>query len=120
MNQQEQKLIEAIKAKPGYQVFPGSMGGSVIVACTKPTGTSQQSVWLGRRSTIENLERIAAADKVIVHMGDTWRVIGIGAKRNGNTFCHLASTHRGNKQKNGWMPAQINDWVDNAVLQEAK
>lgn len=120
MNQQEQKLIDAIRAKPGYQVFPGSQGGCVMIAHTTANSVSQRSVWLGRSSTIENLERIAATDKVIVHMGDTWRVIGIGAKRDGNTFCHLASTHRGTKQKNGWIAHQINDWVDTAVLDAAK
>lgn len=61
MNQQEQKLIEAIKAKPGYQVFPGSNGGSVIIARTTKNSVGQQSVWLGRSSTIANLERILAA-----------------------------------------------------------
>jgi hypothetical protein len=61
MNQQEQKLIEAIKAKPGYQVFLGSTGGAVIVARTSKIGVHQQSVWLGRSSTIANLERILAA-----------------------------------------------------------
>lgn len=59
-------------------------------------------------------------NKVIVHMGDVWKVIGVGAQREGNTFCHLASAHRGTKQKNGWVPAQINDWVDTAVLEAAK
>lgn len=58
--------------------------------------------------------------KVIVHIGDVWKVIGVGAQRDGNTFCHLASTHRGRQQKNGWMPQQINDWVDTAVLEASK
>lgn len=40
-------------------------------------------------------------DKIIVHLGDVWKVIGVGAQRDGNTFCHLASTHRGRRQKNG-------------------
>lgn len=61
MNQQEQQLIEAIEAKPGHQVFPGSQGGSVVITITKANGVSQRSVWLGRRSTIENLQRILAA-----------------------------------------------------------
>jgi hypothetical protein len=58
--------------------------------------------------------------KIIVHIGDTWRVIGVGAQTEGNTFCHMASTHRGKKQKNGWVPVQINDWVDTEVLKAAK
>jgi hypothetical protein len=59
-------------------------------------------------------------DKIIVHMGDTWRIVGVGAERGGNIFCHMASTHLGRKQKNGWMPAQIGDWVDTEVLKAAK
>lgn len=59
-------------------------------------------------------------NKVIVHLGDVWKVIGVGAQRDGNTFCHLASTHRGRQQKNGWYPAQINDWVDTEVLKSSK
>lgn len=55
-------------------------------------------------------------DLAIVHLGEVWRVIGVGAQRDGNTFCHLANTTRGKQQKNGWMPAQICDWVDTAVL----
>lgn len=59
-------------------------------------------------------------DKTIVHMGEVWKVIGVGAQRDGNTFCHLANKHRGRQQKNGWVPAQINDWVDTEVLKAAK
>ena len=59
-------------------------------------------------------------DKVIVHMGDTWRVLSTGTQESGNTYCHLASTHRGRKQTNGWNPIQIADWVDTAVLDAAK
>lgn len=61
MNEQEQKLIEAIEAKPGHQVFPGSQGGCIRVAINKPNGISQQTVWLGRKTTLENLSRILAA-----------------------------------------------------------
>jgi hypothetical protein len=58
--------------------------------------------------------------KVIVHIGHVWKVVGVGAQRDGNTFCHLLSIHRGRQQKNGWRPAQINDWVDTAVLEASK
>lgn len=61
MTNQEQQLIEAIKAKPGYQVFLGSSGGSVIIARTSKVGVHQQSVWLGRSSTLDNLQRALAA-----------------------------------------------------------
>jgi hypothetical protein len=120
---QEQKLIEAIKQLPNHQVFDGRNGGSVIVAITKENGVKQISVWLGRSSSIERLEGIlkdSFLGKVIVHIGDVWKVIGVGAQRDGNTYCLMASTHRGRQQKNGWCPVQINDWVDTAVLKAAK
>jgi len=56
MTQEEQQLINAIKALPNHQVFNGRYGGSVIIAITKPNGVRQQSVWLGRDNTIENLQ----------------------------------------------------------------
>jgi hypothetical protein len=59
-------------------------------------------------------------DKTIVHMGEVWKVIGVGAQTEQNTFCHLLNLHRGRKQKNGFVGAQINDWVDTAVLNAAK
>ena len=59
-------------------------------------------------------------DKVIVHMGRAWRVIGVGAQRDGNTFCHLACTHEFRVQKNGKVPVQINDWIDTEVLRAAR
>lgn len=68
----------------------------------------------------KNVLRDQFMDKTVVHMGDAWRVIGVGAQRDGNTFCHLASTTRGRQQKNGWCPIQINDWVDTAVLRAAR
>ncbi|MBN3839342.1 hypothetical protein [Burkholderia sp. Ac-20349] len=52
----------------------------------------------------------------IQHDGDTYRIIGEGATRDGKTYCHLASTTRGRQQRNGWCPAQIGDWIDNAVI----
>ncbi len=55
-------------------------------------------------------------DTSIVVAGDVWRVVGVGAQRDGNTFCHLASTTRFRQQKNGKNPIQIGDWVDTAVL----
>lgn len=63
MTTQEQQLIEAIRALPSHQVFPGREGGSVTIAITKANGVSQRSVWLGRRSTIDNLQSILAAGK---------------------------------------------------------
>lgn len=119
MTQQEQQLIEAIKALPGHQVFPGNLGGSVVIAITRANGVRQQSVWLNRTSTIERLQSIIANSKVnstLVHMGRAWRVLSVGTQRDGNTFCHLISLH--DKIKGQFI--QINDWVDSAVLANAK
>ncbi len=58
MTNQEQQIIEAIKAQPNYQVFPGN--GCVVVAYTHSTATgvrvSQGSIWLGRSNTIDRLQ----------------------------------------------------------------
>ncbi len=59
-------------------------------------------------------------DHTLVHAGHAWRVIGVGAERNGNTFCHLANLYHFRQQKNGRVPVQICDWVDSAVLAAAK
>jgi len=119
MTNEEQTLIQAIKKLAGYQVFNGRNGGSVTVAITKSNGAKQISVWLGRPGSIERLEEVlknSFLDKQIVVAGDVWRVLGVGAQRKGNTFCHLASTTRFRQQKNGKNPIQIGDWVDTAVL----
>lgn len=59
MTQQEQQLIDAIKTKPGHQVFNGN--GCVVIARNHKNGVSQRSVWLGRAFTIEKLQGILAA-----------------------------------------------------------
>lgn len=61
MTNEEQNLIDAISKKPGHQVHPGRNGGSVQVVVTKPNGVRIQSVWLGRRLTIETLQAILAS-----------------------------------------------------------
>lgn len=122
MTNEEQTLIQAIKKLPGHQVFDGRNGGSVIVAITKPNSVKQVSVWLGRNSSIERLQEVlknSFLDKHIVVAGDVWRVLGVGAQRDGNTYCHLASTTRFRQQKNGKNPIQIGDWIDTAVLTAA-
>ena len=68
----------------------------------------------------KNVMRDQFMDKTIVHRGDAWRVVGVGAQRDGNTFCHLASTTRFRQQKNGKNPMQIGDWVDTEVLKAAR
>lgn len=57
-----QELIEAIKAKPGYQVFPGS-GNNIVVVYSCPSAVKQHSVWLGRRDTINSLQSILSSAK---------------------------------------------------------
>ena len=61
MTQQEQQLIQAIKAKPGYQVFVYVDRRVATVARTQPNRVSQQSVWLGRPITISRLQQILEA-----------------------------------------------------------
>ncbi len=52
----------------------------------------------------------------LVHEGKTWLVVGKGARRDGKTFCHLASTTEFRKHRNGQIPLQIGDWIDDALL----
>lgn len=61
MTSQEQQLIDAIKALPGHQVF--KRDGAVVIAYNIGTRLSQRSVWLGRSSTLDNLQSILAAAK---------------------------------------------------------
>lgn len=56
---------------------------------------------------------------VIEHQGDTWKIIGEGALRDGKVFCHLASTTRERQQANGKVPVQISDWIDQDVILSA-
>lgn len=56
----------------------------------------------------------------INHDGDTWRVVGIGTRRDGKVYCHLASTTRSRKQRNGNNPIQIADWIDEAVIEAGR
>lgn len=55
----------------------------------------------------------------IKHDGDTWKIIGEGALRDGKVFCHLSSTTRGRQQRNGWVPLQICDWIAQEVILSA-
>ena len=54
---------------------------------------------------------------MIQHDDETWRVLSIGVERDSRTFAHLASLTRGRHQRNGFVPAQIADYIDNALLQ---
>lgn len=51
-------------------------------------------------------------DRTITIDGDTWRVLSVGAFLNGKVLCHLASVTRNTKQRNGFMPIQMTDWID--------
>jgi hypothetical protein len=53
---------------------------------------------------------------IIEHEGDTWKIIGEGALRDGKVYCHLASTTRERQQRNGRVPVQIAAWIDQQVI----
>jgi len=58
-----------------------------------------------------NMPRTLKYEMKVRQYGDTWRVCGIGVSKDGNTRCHLASTTRFRKQRNGDCPIQIQTWV---------
>ena len=58
-------------------------------------------------------------DLIIPHDGDTWRILGQGATRDGKTYCHLASTTQFRQQRNGPYPVQVCVWIDPAVILSA-
>lgn len=53
----------------------------------------------------------------IQHDGDTWRILAIGARRDGKAYCHLSSTTRSRQQRNGSNPIQMCDWIDEVVIE---
>ena len=57
-------------------------------------------------------------DTTIKHMNDTWKILSVGARRDGNVYLHLASTTSFRKQRNGEYPVQICDWLPESVLNE--
>ncbi|GIC77702.1 hypothetical protein [Moritella sp. F3] len=48
--------------------------------------------------------------------GDTWCIHGIGISKENKTWCHLVSTTRFRKQRNGDCPIQIQTWVKGLPL----
>jgi len=54
--------------------------------------------------------------KVVSIDGDTWKILGVGVRKDDKVFCHLASMTRGRQQRNGWYPLQQCDFVDENVL----
>ena len=57
---------------------------------------------------------------VINHDGDTWKVLSVGAHRDGKFYCHLLSTTRFYHQKNGKNPVQMGVWIDGKELRTAQ
>lgn len=55
-------------------------------------------------------------NKTIKYDNDIWRILGIGAKRDGLVYLHLASTTRFRQQRNGQYPIQMGDWLPVEVL----
>ena len=55
---------------------------------------------------------------LIKHEGDTWKVMSVGARKDGMVFLHLASTTQSRQQRNGAYPIQICDWLPESVLNE--
>ncbi|MCG7550961.1 hypothetical protein [Pseudoalteromonas sp. Of7M-16] len=55
--------------------------------------------------------RTLSIDMKVRKNGDVWRILGIGISKESETYCHLASTTRFVKQRNGDRPIQIQDWV---------
>lgn len=58
------------------------------------------------------------SERIIQHDDFVWRIVSTGAERDGKTWCHLAAVNQ--KQKDGKTPIQINDWVPNRVIQQAR
>ena len=55
----------------------------------------------------------------IQHEGDVWEILSQGATRDGQTYCHLASTTKFREQRNGRNPIQIGDWIENERILSA-
>lgn len=55
--------------------------------------------------------------ELVRHEGDTWKVLGRGAKQKGGLrLCHLASTTQFRKQRNGLVPIQMVDAIDESKI----
>ena len=57
------------------------------------------------------MARALRNDMKIRKDGDVWRILGLGVSKGNETLCHLASTTRFKKQRNGDYPIQLHDWV---------
>jgi hypothetical protein len=60
-------------------------------------------------------------NKTIRYYGDTWRILATGTtKESGAVYCHLASTTRSHKQRNGSVPVQMEDYIPADILAHAE
>lgn len=50
--------------------------------------------------------------------GDTWKIVGIGAKANERVYLHVAHTSRGTQGKAGFIPVQSCGWYDGQTLHD--
>lgn len=53
---------------------------------------------------------------IIRYQNDTWKLLGEGTLKDGKVYCHLASTTRGQQQKNGFRPIQMADWIPQELI----
>ena len=54
----------------------------------------------------------------IKHLNDTWKILSVGARKDGRVYLHLASTTTFRKQRNGECPVQICDWLPESAISE--
>jgi hypothetical protein len=58
-------------------------------------------------------------DKTIKHDNDIWRIVSVGAERDGLVYLHLASTTKFRQQRNGQRPIQMCDWLPVELLAQS-
>jgi len=62
MTDEEKQLVDIIRQR-GLKAWIGTFG-SVVIAQETRSGVKQTSVWLGRKTTIQNLKAIAEAGSI--------------------------------------------------------
>ena len=54
---------------------------------------------------------------LVIHFeNEDWKILGEGTVKDGKVYCHLASTTRGQRQKNGFRPIQMAGWVPQELI----
>lgn len=130
----------------GYGIDQKPAGATDVVTARAPDGTVIQDVATDGRPQVQQAAQAVAGpegtvetrpieqalgertgtvpapvnEPTIKHNGDTWRVLSLGRREGGKVLAHLASTTRGNQQKNGHVPVQINDWIDERKITAAR